>query len=198
MPTTTPRTIQSAIMTGPFLPVASAYRLPARPVQLVDHARNVVTELLEGAEQGDELGRLAPLAEEQQPLPRDLELEGPIDLEEVLHHPSVDEVVGELPILALHVERTVEVLGLELDVVETEVVGQAGEHVLAVDREMRAEGVDLRHRAREAVVRPAPVPVRIGRLLVVPVVELGDRRRLPRAPEHVLRSATIALGEQGE
>src|SRR5581483_10187055 len=198
--TSTPRTIQRAIMTGPFLrtPWTSAYRLLAGAVQLVHDPGNLVAELLQGSKQRDEIGRFAPLAEAEQPSPRYFELKGPVHLEEVGHHPCVDEVVRELPILALDVERAVEALGLELDVVQTPVVGQAREHVLAVARKVRAEGLDLRDGAREAIVGLGPIPLRVGRLLVVPVVELPHRHRLPRAPEHVLRAATVAFGEQSE
>ena len=130
--------------------------------------------------------------------PHRLERAAARSVEQERHHARVDDVVGELPVPALHAERAVELLRLELDVVEAERSAQTGEHVLTSDRDARDVGVDRCRRAREAVVAAMPASLRVGALVVVPVVEEPNRQVSRHPPEHVLDAPPVAPLEQRE
>jgi hypothetical protein len=111
---------------------------------------------------------------------------------------GVAERAREPLVGSLHGEPAVELLGLELDVVERERVGQSREEVLLADLERRAVRVDPREQAVEARIRPGSMALRVRGLLVVPVVERPDLESAPGPPEHVLGTASIATLEEGE
>src|SRR3990170_1012765 len=130
-----------------------------------DHAGNLVAEPLERPEQRYQLRRTALLPETHQPRPACLEPGLGGGVEEPLHHALIDEIVREPTVLRLHVERAVELVHLEPDVVQTEPIGDPREEVLAIDRDRRAGRLDLRYRARETVVGLGPAPLRVRGLL---------------------------------
>src|SRR5207253_10115942 len=105
---------------------------------------------------------------------------------------------GELAVLALHPEGAVELLRLELDVVEAERPTQSGEDVLTAHRDAGDVGGDRRRRAREAVVAAMSTSLRVGALVVVPVVAEPDSKVAGHPPEHVLDAAPVAAPEQDE
>src|SRR5687767_2058786 len=147
---------------------AEAYLLR---IQRAHDVGDLVPERLRGAQQVDHLGGRQPLRPAQQAVPDHLE---PVSLpvaEEPLHHPRVAERGGEPLVGSLHVEPTVELLRLELDVTEREGTREPGEEVLLTDLQPGTGGVHERDQAVESGVALGSVSLRVRGLLVVPVVE---------------------------
>src|SRR6185295_3073217 len=96
------------------------------------------------------------------------------------------------------VERPVEGLVLELDVMEGKGSRHPGEERLAADRERGTRGSDRHDRAVEPRVRAAGPALGVCRLVVVPVVERAEIEALPYPRENVLHAPPVTLLEQRE
>jgi hypothetical protein len=155
-------------------------------------------ELRRGLDERGPVVRRELPGRDQHERPDDLERVDAADRQQELHHASVEQRERELLVLAPHAERTVEVFVLELDVVEADRGTNARQDVLVPDPQRRAVGRDGHRRAGEAVVVTGAVAVRVGRLVVVPVVEHPHRHVVAFAPHHVLDAAPGALREQRE
>jgi len=151
-----------------------------------------------GAQEVDHPRRRHPLGPAQQPVADDLERVSLPVPEEPVHHAGVAEGGREPLVRSFHVEPPVELLRLELDVPEREGAREAREQVLLADLQLRTHGIHQRDQAVEAVVALGPMSLRVGGLLVVPVVERADLESLPEAPHHVLDPTAVSLLEQGE
>src|SRR3954466_16167668 len=146
MTTTMATTTIQTQATGDSSPARPGFRLSnaTRPVQLGHDARDVVGEAAKRAEERDQLLRTRELAVAERPAAGDLEGPPAAVREEPGHHPRIDEGGREALLLARHLERPLELLGLEGDLMLQDAAGGASERVLGADRDRPTPGGDLR------------------------------------------------------
>ena len=118
-----------------------------------------------------------------------------IGVEQELHHLRVDHVGGEFAVVALDLERLVELLALEFDVVEADCARDRAEQPFAAHVQVRQRPLQSRRIDREVVrLRRRRLAVAGAGLVAVGEAQRGTARA--GRGEHVERSVAEALTER--
>ena len=125
---------------------------------------------------------LEALGVQQHPAVVHLHLDEAVRRGEQVDHLCVEEDVCEPPVLARDVEGAVELLGLELEVAESDHRGRLAHDAFLCQRELRPHPSDLGRRAGAAVVGAMGRSLVVLVLVVPPVVENADRLRRIGSP----------------